>query len=319
MKNSLTNRTFHGKILLVGEHSVIDNSKALVIPYRQTGATLEFPGVHKQEPDMLQSNRVLQVFAGWLRDNPNQFRNMPSIDLEKLFRDIDRGLYFRSTIPTSYGVGSSGALCAALYYEYGIGENQHMAVLNQEDLIPAKIALSSMESYFHGSSSGVDPLCSYYDKPLVIEEHKITRWDRPDFGQPDIRVFLLDTGLTGNTHNLVEGFRKKMEEEDLKESFTKQYIPLVNEIVDQFVQGELTFEFLQELSAFQSRLFQEMIPGSFQPVWQYGLNSGYYACKLCGSGGGGYILGFTEDMSLTGERLMERFGLDLIPLNLFPD
>ncbi|MFT5953016.1 MAG: mevalonate kinase, partial [Bacteroidia bacterium] len=30
-------------------------------------------------------------------------------------------------------------------------------------------------------------------------------------------------------------------------------------------------------------------------VWKHGIESGDYYLKLCGSGGGGYILGFTKD------------------------
>jgi mevalonate kinase len=38
-----------------------------------------------------------------------------------------------------------------------------------------------------------------------------------------------------------------------------------------------------------------MIPEKFHQVWEKGIDSGLYYLKLCGSGGGGYILGFTPD------------------------
>ena len=38
-----------------------------------------------------------------------------------------------------------------------------------------------------------------------------------------------------------------------------------------------------------------MIPQQFHELWQKGIDSGDYYLKLCGSGGGGYILGFTPD------------------------
>jgi mevalonate kinase len=51
-----------------------------------------------------------------------------------------------------------------------------------------------------------------------------------------------------------------------------------------------------------------MIPEQFHTLWQKGLDTNDYYLKLCGSGGGGYILGFTEDLekakkSLTGYNL----------------
>ena len=39
-----------------------------------------------------------------------------------------------------------------------------------------------------------------------------------------------------------------------------------------------------------------MIPEQFHNIWQQGIDSNDYYLKLCGSGGGGYILGFTENL-----------------------
>ena len=59
-----------------------------------------------------------------------------------------------------------------------------------------------------------------------------------------------------------------------------------------------------------------MIPEKFRMVWQYGLDWEYYACKLLGSGGGGYILGFTRDFEYAKLCLREQFGLEPIHLNI---
>jgi mevalonate kinase len=39
-----------------------------------------------------------------------------------------------------------------------------------------------------------------------------------------------------------------------------------------------------------------MIPAKFHALWKQGIDTNDYYLKLCGSGGGGYILGFTEDI-----------------------
>ena len=41
---------------------------------------------------------------------------------------------------------------------------------------------------------------------------------------------------------------------------------------------------------------QEMIPKLFQKLWKDGLESNDYYLKLCGAGGGGFILGLTRDI-----------------------
>ena len=39
-----------------------------------------------------------------------------------------------------------------------------------------------------------------------------------------------------------------------------------------------------------------MIPDEFHHLWKKGIDSGSYFLKLCGSGGGGYILGFAPNI-----------------------
>ena len=39
-----------------------------------------------------------------------------------------------------------------------------------------------------------------------------------------------------------------------------------------------------------------MIPDNFKKLWKEGIDSNSYYLKLCGSGGGGFILGFTENL-----------------------
>jgi mevalonate kinase len=309
-----SNRNFTGKLLLIGEHSVIEGSRALVIPFPDVSASLAF--THQPiAGENLASNRNLFEFATWLKKMKNSV--LPEPGLSRLIRDIERGLYFRSTIPERYGLGSSGALCAAVYDEYGEGKNKYSEVPGFEELISVKKALASLESWFHGTSSGIDPLCIYYNKSLIIEgKEGVRTWQVEKIRGQGLQAFLLDTGLTGNTGDMVKGFQHKLHGQSLKESFTEQYIPLVNALVDQFADGCPDYDMLVQLSLFQWRIFQEMIPEKFRTVWQYGLDWEYYTCKLLGSGGGGYILGFTLDFEYARECLMKQFGLEPIYLKI---
>jgi mevalonate kinase len=310
----LSNRTFYGKLLLLGEHSVIEGSKALVIPYQDVSACLAFTRQPLADED-LASNRVLSGFAAWLSENKDSA--MHGLDITRLNRDIEQGLYFRSSIPKRYGLGSSGALCAAIYNEYGWTKNKFSEKPDPEELLSVKKSLASFESWFHGTSSGIDPLCIYYNKALIIEGKDILRtWEVGNIRNQGLQFFLLDTGLTGNTGELVTAFRNKLQGQSLKESFAEQYIPLVNEVVDQFADGQPDYDSLVQLSLFQWRIFQDMIPDKFREAWQYGLDWEYYTCKLLGSGGGGYILGFTRDFEYSKCCLREQFDIEPIYLNI---
>jgi len=57
--------------------------------------------------------------------------------------------------------------------------------------------------------------------------------------------------------------------------------------------------------------FKPMIPDSFHHLWKQGIESNDYYLKLCGSGGGGYILGFTEDYQKT-QKLLKDYKLELV-------
>ena len=63
----------------------------------------------------------------------------------------------------------------------------------------------------------------------------------------------------------------------------------------------------------QVEYFHEMIPENFIDIWQQGLDTGEFTLKLCGSGGGGFLLGFTRDYKKA-EVLMKKNGITMIPV-----
>jgi mevalonate kinase len=67
--------------------------------------------------------------------------------------------------------------------------------------------------------------------------------------------------------------------------------------VENFLQGDMKslFKNTKELSKIVLSNFKPMIPEQFHQIWQNGIETNDYYLKLGGSGGGGYILGFTQD------------------------
>ena len=80
----------------------------------------------------------------------------------------------------------------------------------------------------------------------------------------------------------------------LKEQVVKQTVACV----DNFLNGDVKSLFTNVKSRSNVVLdnFKPMIPAQFHKLWQKGIDTNDYYLKLCGSGGGGYILGFTEDI-----------------------
>jgi mevalonate kinase len=74
----------------------------------------------------------------------------------------------------------------------------------------------------------------------------------------------------------------------------RQLIPATARAIKAWTTGNAIqlWEALHDISAFQLALFQPMIPESIRPIWQQGLDTGSHCMKLCGSGGGGYVMLF---------------------------
>ena len=68
---------------------------------------------------------------------------------------------------------------------------------------------------------------------------------------------------------------------------------------------------VKKLSKVVLKHFKPMIPDTFHQLWENGIETNDYYLKLCGSGGGGYILGFTEDYQKAQESL-KGYKLELV-------
>lgn len=295
---------FSSKILLFGEYGLMYGSGALSIPYKDFHGRLKlgFPSVGKI--DASHSNRHLKRYAAFLREQ-TVLSEMMEIDIKRLENDIASELYFESNIPQGYGLGSSGALVAALVFAYG--NPKPGFTQSKPDLIKLKAWFSSLESYFHGKSSGLDPLISYLNKPLLIEGAKsIVSPFLPDFDTAGKgAIFLLDSGTSGETQPLVDFFVNECKSPRFMDLIKNKFIPLTNDCIESYLSADANslLRHIQLLSDFQFGHFQRMIPASLSGIWKNGLESGHYSLKLCGSGGGGMMLGCTVDFDKCREEL----------------
>ena len=159
--NNLENKIFNSKILLFGEFSILNNLDALIIPFSKFCGSLAFENKIKTN----ESNVELSKYFKFLE--LNKFNNI--LDLDNFKSDLDRNIYFESNIPIGYGLGSSGALVAAVFDKYYRKKNND---LNENNIFEMKKIMSKMENYFHGNSSGLDPLNSYFGKSIIVKSKK---------------------------------------------------------------------------------------------------------------------------------------------------
>ncbi len=277
---------YYSKVILFGEYSMIFDATALMIPLTRFSAQWSQPS--SLSPEARASNASLRRFADFMGQH-EAMRDL--LDLQQFNLDLAQGLYLRSDVPSGYGLGSSGMLVAAVYDRY--------ALKKIEDLLQLKSVFGQMESFFHGSSSGIDPLQCFLGQPFRISSQGLSLLPA-NFMPADIHVFLADTGIKSNTKPLVQYFKKKREDAAYLRDFQNDYVPCVKACIDSLIadRKEDFFSSLRQLTDGQLKFLRPMISDNSidlfleRPDFHIGF-------KISGSGGGGYVLGFTDDVEKT--------------------
>ena len=294
---------FYSKILLFGEYGIIKDSKGLSIPYNFYNGALKTTDIKTEIAK--DSNAKLFKFYNFLKTLNSPIVNF---NLDKLHKDLQLGMHFDSSIPEGYGVGSSGALVAAIYDYYANNKITVLENLTREKLLKLKDIFSNMESFFHGKSSGLDPLNSYLSIPILINSKK----DIKVTGIPSQQrvgegaIFLLDSGEVSTTAPMINIFMEKMKKDGFRKMLNDKFIKYTNKCVEDFLNGDLgsLFQNTKKLSKIVFDNFKPMIPNKYHSLWKKGIENDSYFLKLCGSGGGGYILGFAKDIKKAKKELI---------------
>lgn len=271
---------------------MIFGSNALLIPYYSVSG--EWSSIINRPCERgIESNRNLFKYFEYLREN-DRFR---ILDLRRMEMELNAGLFFDSNIPTGYGVGSSGALVAAIYDRFKL-----IDIKETDKLIEF---LAAMENYFHGSSSGIDPLQCYFGKPFVLNGQQTTDNGQQilnhDFMSDDIHIFLTDTKITSPTAPLVNIFKERRKDNIYLEKFNNKYVPLVNDCISSLIEkkDDDFFNNVSQLSKMQTEMLGHTIPENVKEFFFFDINKDGFQVKLCGAGGGGFLLGFTNNIGKT--------------------
>jgi len=272
------NEYYPAKLLLFGEYTLLNGSQALAVPlYRWKGKWIK------------------KHLAGHISLIPEYYRWLKKVELiddstyEKITHDFEEGWTYDADIPIGYGVGSSGAYVAALYERYLANESEF-------DFKRTTDTLAQMESYFHGSSSGMDPLVSFTKKAIYKDDVGIFQ-PVEDPGWPEgYKVYLLDSGLARETGPLVHRYKAQLQDDVFAEKIERQFIPMVEHALHFYLAGEnkLLEECTSMISHFQRKHFDDMIPEHVKKQWDELVSKPGVYVKLCGAGGGGYFLVITS-------------------------
>jgi len=284
-------KQYAAKLLLFGEHSVQLKGDALAVPLQILS------GSWKKNESLL-NNKIaidehLLAFSEFISEKALECY-LP-FDTQKFEYDVRMGWFFESNIAQGYGVGSSGAVTAAVFDTYKTENIENVTVL--------KKVLALLESYFHGTSSGIDPLVIYINKAVRIKKGDLTLLE--NFPAP-LSVFLIDTHIARSAKKYIDIFLEKNKNSGFNHFIHSEYMPCVDSAIQNWLSNdaEKVWAAITDLSVHQFIELRELIPENFLNFWLEGLKSDAFKLKLCGAGGGGYILCFGRNAAQT-EKILQ--------------
>lgn len=300
----------NSKILVFGEYGVLHNGMALTIPFSKFSGGLCYPEKGEENAMAVLSNKGIREFFKYILENNTD--ETFKLNVNELSRELDKGLFFRSDIPQGFGLGSSGALVAAVFLRYleKAGDfKDDMKHLTMDHIQNLKSYLGALEGHFHGKSSGIDPLSIIINEPLLLKANKeIEKVEIPPYKENGKNVlFLLNTGMSRNSETLIKKFHKAYENDDFQKKLETKLIKYANAGITDFLKGDTKnfYITLDKLVRFQLDEMHYLIPEKYQSIVKQGLDTKDYYLKICGAGGGGFMIGFTEHWEKTQELLKD--------------
>jgi mevalonate kinase len=287
MATKALHKIFHSKVLLFGEQIINKGAMGLAVPFEHFDGILKFAGKDTDER-AIKSNHSLANIAAYIIHHKELG---PLYDTNLFLDDLEKGLYFDSNIPQGFGLGSSGALVAAIYYRYRKNKKKNV------DIAELKYELAEIESFFHGKSSGLDPIVCYLHKAVLITKGEVSDvFDMPKSTKAVLKLFLINTHIERKTAPYVNLFLDKCKDPKFMKTVEKSLIPANDIAIDAFLKKKHSelMKCVKIISQLQMDLIPEFIPPAFHEVWRQGQRHNEFHLKICGAGGGGFIIGVAK-------------------------
>ncbi len=279
------------KVLVFGEYITLIGGTAVARPLDLYST--KWTNISENQP----AQKPLYGLLDYLKNLDKSGSLRVKCNFEQFENALKNGFWLESTVPQGYGLGSSGAVVAAIYRDF---------CEKTTDLSVLKTDLAQMESFFHGASSGIDPLICYTEKALVINADKTICLAPAATSLTNF--WLIDTEKPRKTEPLVAVFQQFCADTVYNNTMKTDYIPRSETCINAYLNGNETdlARNIFELSLLQYELFKPMIPNFLRPYWHEGLTTGRFCLKLCGAGGGGFMLAYAKNKTDLPAFLQER-------------
>lgn len=277
-----------GKVILLGEHSVVYGRPAIAVPVTEVRATAvatdarASPGVTVRAEDI---GRTIDVAAA-PSDEPLSVTVRNTLAFAGVSLDEVRiDLAVRSTIPVASGLGSGAAVSTAIVRAL----SRHLGLFLEAASVSSLVY--ETEKIHHGTPSGIDNTVVAYERPVYFCGRDVEIFE---VGQP-IWLAIADTGVPSLTRETVADVRAAWEHD------TEAYEELFDEI------GGLVTESRAAISSGDTRALGSLMDRNqgllceldvsspdLEALIEAAKHAGALGAKLSGGGRGGNAIAVVE-------------------------
>ena len=282
----------HGKIILLGEHSVVYGRHAVAVP----------APVNIRTKVQDTEDEILLMIPSWgveyrLDKNPEKrqsFEKPAGLILDQMGLS-KQGIKIEvfSDIPRGMGLGGSAAIAVSIIKALN---NHFKLALNQDEI--NQMALES-EKIAHGNPSGIDNTMATYGHPLIFRNG-----DNPLIEPLNINEtfsiligFSSTEGLTAKTVGIVRDLWKK------NPGVYEKIFDEIDSLALQSIQAiqNNDFELLGQLMNINHGLLNtlQVSTPELERLIMIARESGALGAKLTGGGGGGAVIALCKDIDIT--------------------
>lgn len=278
--------TAHGKIILIGEHSVVHNEPAIAIPFTSANVEVSIEELYGE-------STIESIYhTGRLKDAPKTLNNLIET-LEAVCRHFNKKpenmhIIIKSSIPSERGMGSSAAVATALIRALF---NYYKTELT-EDLLDNFVTIS--EVIAHGNPSGLDAKVVRSEESVYFIRNKSS-----EFFSVDLPGYLVvaDTGQQGETGQAVSDVGKLLTDPNANAGRLISDLGILTREARKQIEEKNLVQLGRVLSKAQEHLKDLTVSNKTLDLFvKTAIDQGALGAKLTGGGRGGCMISLTDSL-----------------------